>query len=294
MRALLSYAQGVDASLLVKAVQDASWEVWDSFKDLPATPLLTRDAIASADAVIVAGGVPGSPETGALFLELGVALGLNKPVLLIWDELAAPPSGLPPELRTARISLRNLDALRFHISVFLADVAAGSKAARSHRAVHASPGDASRLAARLDELQTRPLIDEADFIRWIDDVFRSVGSKSVPTRPGGDRGFDLVLSAPPAFDIDGPVLVEAKVRWLPTTQLRRLVERLSNVVASERASLGIIVILARPDAPRGGLVGKLAPTVSVFTARDLLERVASRGSLADVQVPPGWSPESNL
>ncbi len=291
MRAFLSYPYGVDVSFVSMAIRDANWDLVDPVTVSGPMLVSIRSMIASADAVVVAGGGPESHDSGALLVEVGIALGLGKPVLVVWEESSSPPPGLPPELRVSRLGLRNLDALRFHIGVFLADVRAGSRSVRAKVPIHASRGDLDRLATQLDRLQARPSIPETDFVRWIEDLFRAVGSKSVPSPRPDDRGFDLVLSAPPFSDLDGPVLVEAKTHWPPGDQLRRVTNRLADVVASERAGLGIVVILSKPAKPIGTWLGSPSSSVSVFSANDLLDGISSKGYLPDLLFTTGWPPE---
>jgi hypothetical protein len=292
MRAFLSYPYGIDVSFVSMAIRDANWDLVDPVTVSGPMLVSIRSVIASADAVVVAGGGPGSHDSGALLVEVGIALGLGKPVLVVWEESSPPPPpGLPPELRVSRLGLRNLDALRFHIGVFLADVRAGSRSVRAKVPIHASRGDLDRLATQLDRLQARPSIPETDFVRWIEDLFRAVGAKSVPSPRPDDRGFDLVLSAPPSSDLDGPVLVEAKTHWPPGDQLGRVTNRLADVVASERAGLGIVVILSKPAKPIGTWLGSSSSSVSVFSANDLLDGISSKGYLPDLLFTTGWPPE---
>ncbi|SDG32395.1 Restriction endonuclease [Microbacterium sp. 77mftsu3.1] len=290
MQAFLSYPYGVDVSLVAMATRDANWDLVDPVTTSGLMLASIRNTIASADAVIVAGGVPGSHDSAALLVEVGIALGLGKPVLVVWEESSAPPSGLPSELRVSRLSLRNLDALRFHIGVFLADVVAGSRTPRAKVPTRATQGDLNRLATQLDRLQARPSITETDFVRWIEDLFRAVGSKAVPSPRPNDRGFDLVVSAPPSSELDGPVLVEARTHWPPGDQLRRVTDRLANAVASERAGLGIVVVLSKPAKPGGAWLGPPSSSVSIFSANELLEGISSMGHLPGL-LPTGSPPE---
>lgn len=291
MQAFLSYPYGVDVSFVAMAIRDANWDLVDPVRSSGPMLVSIRNMIANADAVIVAGGGPGSHDPGALLVEVGVAIGLGKPVLVVWAESSLLPPGLPSELRVSRLALRNLDALRFHIGVFLADVGAGSRSLRDRVPTRATPSDLNRLATQLDRLQARSSIPETDFLRWIEDLFRAVGSKSVPSPHPDDRGFDLVLSAPPSWNLDGPVLVEAKTRWPPKDQMRRVADRLANVVASERAGLGLVVVLSKLGKPRVAWFSSPSSSVSIFSANELLDGISKEGYLKDLLLPTGWPPE---
>ena len=286
MRAFLSSQYGVDSSLVENAIRHARWDMAGASSVVATTRYPARELIEEADAVLVVGGSSSSSELGFLLVEVGIALGLDKPVLVLWEQSAPLPNGFPSELPIVRVSLRNPEALRFHIGVFLADVRDGSSTVRSKVPVRASLQVASELSTRLLDLQAQPSLPDNTFLHWIEDLFLALGAKSVPTARGSDRGFDLVLSAPFDSGLVGPVLVEAKLR-MPSSgdQLRRLTERLGSTVASERASLGVVIVLAGADLPLGPFKSS-SPYVSIFGANELIRLVASQRSLSEILMHP--------
>jgi hypothetical protein len=283
----LASPRGVDISLVESTIRNANWDVVDRADNVGISRQSIRDALSMADALIVAGGVHAPTDLSSLMLEVGIALGLGKPVLVVWEESVPLPRVFPSELRVMRISLRNPDALRFHLEVFLANVRDGATAARTEVGVRASEDDVLRLFERLKMLQSLDSRTGPDFVLWIEDLFRSLGSKSVPATRAIDRGFDLVLSAPFDLALNGPVLVEAKTYLPRGNQLQRVTERLASVVASEGASLGILVILAAPELQSGRQLAGTSPLVSIFSADRLLGLVAAEASLADILLSAG-------
>jgi hypothetical protein len=287
LRAFLTAQHGLDVSLVLTAIRDANWSVTDTFSGGPNGQYLVREEISNVDAVIVAGGASTSRDFGALMIEVGIALGVAKPVLVLWEESSPPPPNLPPELRVVRINLRNADALKFHIKVFLANAREGLKIARPKSAVRASPHDVIQLRRRLEDLQAHPQAGDHDFLNWLEDLFGLLGAKSVQTSHSSDRGFDLVVSAPSDLALDGPVLLEAKTRWPRGSQLQHLTHRLESIVASERASLGMLVSLAGSEFRSDNWPEWTSPSILVYSAADLLHLVALNGTLAEILLAPG-------
>lgn len=285
MRVYLTAPGGVDVSLLTTVVRDLNWGVFGPGPGAAAVLASPRESILQADAVIVAGGASDTRDLSAVMLEAGIAIGLGKPLLLIWDEIAPLPYDLVPGYRISHISLRNAEAIRFHVGLFLAGAKEGAPEPRPRRRpVEPSAADVTKLSERLSDLQAQHAATE-DFGKWIEDVFRTIGSKTVPSSDAGDRGFDLVVGAPVGSDLEGPVLVEAKTYWPAPQQLQSLVKRLDTVVASQQASRGIVAVLARENSPAETLWSWSSPRVAVLGADDLLRRVTRQTTLFELFAP---------
>lgn len=277
MQVYLTAPGGIDVSTLATVVRDLNWGIMGAEWRAGAVPISPRDSIIQADAVIVVGGSSGMRDLNAVMLEAGIAIGVNKPLLLIWDDAAPFPHDLGTGYRVTHISLSNLGALRFHVGLFLANAKQGALPPRPRRRPpEPSAPNMLDLSRRLSDLQSRPASPE-DFEKWIEDLFRAVDIPAVRSSDRADRGFDIVVGAPFGSELDGPVLVETKTYWPSPEQLARLVERLDNVVASQQASRGIVAVLAKERSLAGDFWLRSSPRVAALGADDLL-RIVSTGT----------------
>lgn len=285
MQVYLTAPGGVDVSQLATVVRDLNWGIVGPDSSEGAAPASPRDSIVQADAVIVAGGAAGTRDLSAVMLEAGIAIGLDKPLLLIWDEATPLPHDLLPGYRITHISLSNVEALRFHVGLFLASANQGARAPGPRRRPPApSASEVLDLSRRLSHLQSQPA-RPGDFETWIEDLFQAIGSKTVPSSNRGDRGFDIVVGAPVGSNLEGPVLVEAKTSWPGPEQLQHLVERLDRTVVSQQASRGIVAVLAKESSLAGKLWSWSSPRVAVLGADDLLRRLSTETTLIELFGP---------
>ncbi|MFI8252764.1 hypothetical protein [Streptomyces filamentosus] len=222
----------------------------------------------------------------AVFLEIGVALGREVPVLLVTDAPRDLPLALAG-LQRVEVELKNREAIGQHIEKFAEQL----KAKRGRQ----SKGEAAleigkthlALADRLHRLSVESHDSVSgmpfEYERLIHDVFAGAGAVSTVSQPdGSDGGFDLAVWVDGASEIlGGPILVECKIgkRIKPGT-LRRAAERLANVMYARSVNFGLIVY---HDLSGADDLHSYYPDLPVWalSARELVEAVES-GSLSRI------------
>jgi hypothetical protein len=157
MRCLLIAPNSVDVHALSEVLVDQGAEVL-SASEFGAGVTLAQAPIDLADCAVA---VLPSPSTGtaeglaAVFIEIGVVVGRQIPILVVVE----PPDAPPPALAGAtvlRTPLDNVDALRLHLRMFVLSVAAGAAVQRPSRPTVLEPSSLAAFQARLDAIRNPP------------------------------------------------------------------------------------------------------------------------------------------
>lgn len=266
--------------LLRQAVEESNWRLIDTVTG--SGRLMSdsvADAIRRADAVIAV--VSGNRDiSSAILVEIGIAIGIGKPVMVLWDEACPSANRLPAETRTARLNLTNLDALRFHVRLFLAEVSSwgAEQRGRSRERRPIATAEISSLSRELQTLQRNSQAG-AEFQSWVEALFIAAGATSIAGDANNDPGFDLVVGALPGAAVNAPILVEVKTR-ADGASIQSIAGRLEAAVTRERAALGVIIVLEFKD--RAGMELERGGRVVVLGASDLLAHVDAGASLPEV------------
>jgi Restriction endonuclease len=220
----------------------------------------------------VVGILPSNASPNVVF-ELGIALGLNKPLLLFGDRSSAIPSDL------SAINILKLDKLipeawSGYIDAFLQTVRAtralGTKSPGHKR------GEAGRrwreIRADFARLQEKRGAQSAtEFERLIERAFIRGGFPASPS-PGKDYGADFAVASPKLIESFGlPILIEVKLnveRGLPRDTLGRL----AALVSEGRGGAGLVVTSQPVQADTHP---DLAAPVAVIDAPELLDWLQS-------------------
>jgi restriction endonuclease len=215
-------------------------------------------------------GVLSSNANPNVVFELGVALGLKKPLLLFGDRSS---SSIPSDL--AGINILRLDKLvpeawSGYIDAFLQTVRPGKGVSTK------SPGQKGGEPARrwreirgeLDRLvETRGAGSAAEFERLIERAFVR-GGFPASSSPGKDFGADFAVASPKLVEAFGlPILIEVKFnveRGLP----RDTVDRLAALIRERRGGAGLVVTA---EPVRADINPDLAVPVAVVAARELFD-----------------------
>jgi len=215
-------------------------------------------------------GVWSSNTNPNVVFELGVALGLNKPILLFGDRSS---SSIPSDL--AGINILRLDRLvpeawSGYIDAFLQTV-------RPRRGVSTkSSGHKGGEAARrwreirweFDRLvETRGAGSAAEFERLIERAFIR-GGFPTSASPGKDFGADFAVASPKLVEVFSlPILIEVKFnveRRLPQDTL----DRLAALIRERRGGAGLVVT---SEPVQADVHPDLAVPVAVIAARELFD-----------------------
>jgi len=242
------------------------------------SPTHWLDSWEGIDAVIAIPTLVDGARSDSVLIETGFALGRGLPVLVLYEDEAPLSGNWPINVTVGRANLANVEALSFHVNLFLAR--AGRGPSKPPPGKPSSSSHSINLANAHDQLEKIQQVGNFNGYRlfedWLVDLLEGGGAEVVRAS-GRDRGFDLVASLPIVAPSLGPIVVELK-SFQSASQLEEVAARVQQVVLQERAALGLI-ILARP-ALRNRSLPQL-PGVSVLTADDLLALIDRRGSLAD-------------
>lgn len=271
LRCFLSSPFLVDTGSLRRVLKDLDVE-FGSVEDFP-TAGQTTVAAASTQiqrASFVIGVVAGA-ESGAVLFELGLALGLGKPVFLIAENkehLASSLLGLPLVVAP----LADTDTLRFHLEAFLASLALPRRTPAATALPHGfyGGGDAVPIPPPLRS-------PEVAGERRVEAAFRRAGANVTvaPRIAEGSEADMIVWLADPDLGAGGPLLVEVKARAKEAfpAQVLRQVRRLLDKSHLRAALLAT-------NAPDLGVSGRIVEGAFVYAVSiPELERLSEAGEL---------------
>jgi hypothetical protein len=271
---------GVDTRPLREALTERGVTVWDAADTLtgPHVPRTVKSLIAEADFVCAV--IPADPSSGAVYFELGLAAGMDRPRLLFVDPKASLPVALREE-SSARASLDNAGGLRFHLDIFLKNAGRRSGERGTGRQPAAN-GDHARLLAALDQLAAWEALDapprETELVRFLADVFEAAGyiATTAPS-PMGNKGArpDLAVWIDEVHaTVGNPLLIEVISQW--TSNASRL-RSLQQVLLESQSPLGLVVGWRLETLPISDIWGP--PTIVAMSVREVLEAIG-RGDFA--------------
>lgn len=219
--------------------------------------------------------LPADPSPNVMF-ELGIAIGLGKPLLLFAEDTLKLPFDLISSraLKADSISSEGLDS---YLEAFLRTITPSSTKKRTSKR-EPSHRRSSFWRELRSELSGAHLTDDrgARFEELLTRAFEEAGLNPTPS-PGPDFGADFAITSPALNGAFGlPILVQAKASSSSVLQ-QSTVEKLAQLLREKRGGAGIIVTSketgARTTAPQG------LPIV-VVSANDLFEWL-QKGSFAD-------------
>lgn len=234
---------------------------------------LIEAAIAEADFLCAV--IPEGPVSATVFLEVGVALGRQKPCLLF----AAPKADLPVALRGqpyARASLKDGEALRFHLDSFLKNAGkfdGRGDGGQARESVHPKTGPMASSVDRLIAWETRePPPNEGELVRLLAEAFEAAGyvtSRAFTSNGSEGKGADLAVWIDELQGVVGnPLLIEVTNR-MPTSANVRQLQRLLRTLQSP---LGLLVSWHPPE-PLNDHEDWSAPVVVIMSVHDLIDAI---------------------
>lgn len=175
----------------------------------------------------------------AIFVEIGVLIGRRLPTLVI----VAPPGPPPPALTTLNYvytDLDNLDALNFHIDLFLKSIPEPNTVAPQ---VHPKTPviDLEQVRTYFSNLKSHPAPDHAmRFELGVADLLRECGA-IVEERSDPFNPVDIAAYLPGFEKSLGTFVVQAKAGSLSAEEYWSIGGKLGQYVITSRSGLGVIV-----------------------------------------------------
>jgi hypothetical protein len=221
--------------------------------------------------------LPRNPPANLIF-ELGIAIGLNKPLLLFADDPEQVPLDLASSSRALRSDLISSDALNPFLEAFLRTIVP-SRAKR-----HTSASRKSLPANFWQEIRSKvsripslpPPTAGSELEAIVKEAFQRAGF-NLTSSPGPDFGADFALFSPSLNKTFGlPILVEVKNN--SKSALRQSdVDKLSELLREKRGGAGLIVTYT--DIEKQSPL-RLGQPIVIVPAGELLEWLEA-GSFAD-------------
>jgi len=238
----------------------------------------------------VAGILPPSLSQNVAF-ELGIALGLGKPLLLFAHKSSLVPFDLA-SLNVLQIDRLDATTWNDYIEAFLRTIRPSKHDfQKSVTRKEATPSRRWRdIRAEFTRLLEKPDVSfERKFERLVERAFKQAGF-SLTASPGPDFGADFALASPKLIEaLSLPILIEVKDN-LPNVLAQPALDRLSALVRERRGGAGLIVTTQPHDAP-----ARLEPiepivTVPVIELFDWLQQGSFEEKFLDV-VNSFWTRE---
>jgi len=247
MKIFISHSANTPVSALLSLLREEEASIAGSFELAPAAnPMESIHAeIHSADAVIV---VLESHADNVLF-ELGIAMGLRKPTLL----LVKPGESVPPFAAfTSYLTYTGseTDILKLGVEGFLGTLRPHKTKKRPKRQKQEISTTQTRVLPTLTEevqrLRAQP--HEKELHQLVHKVLTSAGVTSVQDETSGrGRGIDFVVwSDSLRGSFGNPVLIEVK-GYLERAQFLAAYERLTKLVGDSSSAAGVLLYFRRPD-----------------------------------------------
>lgn len=243
MHCLLIAPYGADLDAL-RSVLEAERVEAVSTSELGAGIALARAHLSDFDCAIAVLPAADSaqPWLPALYVEIGIAAGRGMPVLALTEPPGSPSPSLAG-LSAVSVSVKNLDALRLHVPLFIRSVQAGDQSGYSRQATHTEV-DLDIYRSRLRRLRTvKPDGRQAlDFQSLVVDILRDGGAQAEERGYGrSDDGVDIAAFLPGDEKLLGTLLIQVKWGRPPSQKIREIQQRLSEQVLRTRGGLGVFV-----------------------------------------------------
>jgi hypothetical protein len=198
-----------------------------------------RSAIASSDLVLVILPERG-PDPPAFMIEVGMALGLAKHLLVVVPKSRQPPAVLS-DVQCVRADVDDVEAIRLNVRAALKDLGAPKSRREDLAAPRPQRELASWLASMLAELPTDSHSAGVALERIVAELFRRAGGEVEPS-PELRAGPDLAVLLDTPSTVNGVLLVEVK-RVRGKTDLRNAMLQMQEFVLQRGAALGIVAYL---------------------------------------------------
>ena len=269
-RCFISARYGLDLSALQQALEENQVD-WQWAQDLPlATSLMDSISAAISSADFVVGVFSDDPISPNVALEVGYALGRDKPVALLDTGASSAPFDLSA-FRHLRTDLHNPKLLAFQIDLLLRSL---DSPRRVKRLIHPDPSPAGVVVGK-----PAPKLFDSALEQSIAAAIISVGGRvTVPDTSIGRQAADLLMWLPESDkDLFNPAAIEAKktigLKDLPSTQVR-----LGDFVQKSGLGCGLIVVNSIALARN---LSQIAPFPYIFliSLPDFKERL-TKGNLS--------------
>ncbi|MFD7604767.1 hypothetical protein ACFWAN_30490 [Streptomyces mirabilis] len=253
-------------------------------KDLRAD-WLTED-VADIDFLCAVLDGTGRDEPPAIYLEIGVALGRELPVLIIAEPNRRIPLAIAG-LQKVEVDLRNTEAIAYHLHSFTSALDSRRPFKREFsRALKPAKGTSERFRAQLEALSLEPNNWGSnlgglghEYERIVYNILSSAGAESSSSRT--DEGFDLAAWIDRASEIlGGPILIQCKISAkIDRKALEIAAEKFTRILGSRSVKFGIIIYHSL-DNPRYKAPFHTPYPVWAFSASELIDMM-EQGSLSD-------------
>ncbi|MEU6824798.1 hypothetical protein ABZ921_29565 [Streptomyces atriruber] len=253
-------------------------------KDLR-TDWLTEDT-ADVDFLCAVLDGTGRDEPPAIYLEIGVALGRELPVLIISEPNRRIPLAIAG-LQRVEVDLGNTEAIAQHLHSFTSALDSRTPFKRElSRGLKPEKGMSVRLRAQLDALSlepnnwgSNPAELAYEYERLVHDILSTAGAESSSSRT--DEGFDLAAWIDHASEIlGGPILVQCKIAAkIDRKALQVAAEKFTRTLGFRSVKFGIIVYHSLENPHRKTPLHTSYP-VWAFSASELID-MAEQDSLSD-------------
>ncbi|MFE3170065.1 hypothetical protein ACFXPA_04780 [Amycolatopsis sp. NPDC059090] len=256
MRCLLIAPNSVNVDVLSGVLVDQGVEVL-STSELGAGVILAQAPADLADcavAVLPSQSAGTAEGLAAVFIEIGVVVGREIPILVVVE----PPDAPPPALAGAtvvRALANNVDALRLHIRMFMLSIAASDAAQRPTPPAALEPSSLAGFRARLEAIRNPPQRPRSSgggmvsirgwqLLQLVYDVLSSAGAvvaAEVELSSEPRRDADAVAYIPGTESVLGAIIVEVKLRRFTEADLRNAEQQLLANMKVGRVSFGLLV-----------------------------------------------------
>jgi Holliday junction resolvase len=281
-RCFLSAPFGANLAALTRALDRAEIQ-WEWAKDNPASaarlPGDVRRIIREVDMVI--GVLMATSADSNTIFEIGVAVGLAKPVLLVVTEDAPIPFSVS-ELPLLRASLNDESAINLHLDLLKRSVLQGFKYAVSpapRKGTHMPAPQSSQSAG------ARNTLEGLGFEAAIASVLEKAGAAVIrqPESSGAEEKLrpDVLFWLPGGDpDLVNPVVIEAKAEPMTQVRLSAAQEQLMKFMQSAGVRTGLVIVKEPPPESAPGFRG--FPLLNIFTIDfETFRRLLTTGRLAE-------------
>lgn len=230
----ISATYGADLSDLQRVLDDlgVAWQ-W-ALSDRSDQPILASVVSAIKRSDFVIGVLQYGKPTGNVLFELGIAVGLSKPRLL----LKIGSADVPDELGTSAVfesDLKDPDLLVFQVDLFLQSLNSRPPLKRKH---HSLP----QTKKLISDVAAPDLFGSALEQSVAAAIARNGGRVTIPSRLGHERTPDLLMWMPQLdHELFNPAAIEV-VGTKKATDLRKLQLQFANFLHSSGVRCGLIVV----------------------------------------------------
>lgn len=234
-------------------------------------------AIESSDFVCAV--LSADAENGSVFFEMGLARGLDRPLLVFAEEGAAVPADLEG-VAYARTNLKQSEAINFHLDAFLHHTKRTSQPERIRSTSRRSRNiDVGWALEALDRLSKDSPQQRAFKLEHLVAKLFEVAGAVVSTRPEPDHGVDMAVWIDDLQStIGNPLLVEVKAGNLTESRLSLAERQIQSFLSRVPARAGLIVYQGQASQ-RLSFRRFTSPYIWCFSVKELIE-IISKGQLA--------------